>query len=462
MLLSDYLKIGYKLDEDGIFDPVLDEDSHFFINLQRLKKTSIPEFTDSYEKIHGYFRKIIKLLDKAGSKDRTDTFYKQALKLFDFSEVNGICLGYAKGTSGAGFGSGLGRQVISTAYDIVKAGITDPEFFELLPLFQENVGADRLSDMIATLILDDIKEYTKRINQELGINQKRYKNFFFNGDFLINPYKHDDVLLVPIDILHKLPVAESWEDIDLVVSQNSILRAEMNAEVASEWQKYTALKRKEYLRRNVFKDPEAYKRVIEGYRAEELEAFDPHKDFQYFLTKLWQRIENLDIDWKTTNKAVDTWTAAHDTLGFFKQWVEYNKGWEVILGADSRNREKIVQRVVHLGALSYIKANSLDMSCEPDEGRGPLDFKVSNGGDKTLIELKLSSNDQYIHGYEVQLIEYGKAEQTDNLIYVLIDLGNPIKVKRVQDLYDKLYNDGKNPPDLIVIDSKEKQSASRA
>ena len=134
----------------------------------------------------------------------------------------------------------------------------------------------------------------------------------------------------------------------------------------------------------------------------------------------------------------------------------------MILGADSRNREKIVQRVVHLGALSYIKANSLDMSCEPDEGRGPLDFKVSNGGDKTLIELKLSSNDQYIHGYEVQLIEYGKAEQTDNLIYVLIDLGNPIKVKRVQDLYDKLYNDGKNPPDLIVIDSKEKQSASRA
>ena len=437
MLLSDYLKIGYKLDENGIFDPVLDEDSHFFINLQRLKKTSVPEFTSSYEKIHEYFRKIIKLLDKAGSKDRTDNFYKQALKLFDFSEVNGICLGYAKGTSGAGFGLGLGRQVISTAYDIVKAGVTDPEFFELLPLFQENVGADRLSDMIATLILDDIKEYTKRINQELGINQKRFKKLFFNGDFLINPYKHDDVLLVPIDILHKLPVAESWEDIDLVVSQNSILR------------------------RDVFKDPEACKRVIEGYRAEELEAFDPHKDFQYFLTKLWQRIESIGIDWKTANKAVDTWTAAHDILGFFKQWVEYNKGWEVILGADSRNREKIVQRVIHLGALSYIKANSLDMSCEPDEGRGPLDFKVSNGGDKTLIELKLSSNDQYIHGYEVQLIEYGKAEQTDNLIYVFIDLGNPIKVKRVQDLHDKLYNDGKNPPDLIVIDSKEKQSASR-
>ena len=180
------------------------------------------------------------------------------------------------------------------------------------------------------------------------------------------------------------------------------------------------------------------------------------------VRKLWQRIENLGIDWKTTDKTVDTWTAAHDVLRFFKQWVEYNKGWEVILDADSRNREKIVQRVMHLGALSYIKANNLDMSCEPDEGRGPLDFKVSYGGDKTLIELKLSSNDQYLHGYEVQLIEYGKAEQTNNLIYVLIDLGNPIKVKRVQELHDKMFNEGQNPPDLIVIDSKEKQSASRA
>lgn len=462
MLLSDYLKIGYKLDEDGIFDPVLDEDSHFFINLQRLKKTSIPEFRDSYEKIHEYFRKIIKLLDKAEKKDKTDVFYKQALKMFDFSEVNGICLGYAKGTSGAGFGAGLGSQVISTAFDIVKAGVMDPEFFELLPLFQENVGADRLSDMIATLILNDIKEYTRQINRELGINHKRYKKLFFNGDFLINPYKHDDVFLVPIDILHKLPVAESWEDIDLVVSQNSILRAEMNSEVASEWQKYTAVQRKDYLRRDVFKDPDACKRVIEGYRAEELDAFDPHKDFQYFLTKLWQRIENLNIDWKTEKKAVDSYTAAHDILAFFKQWVEHNKGWEVIQDADSRNREKIVQRVMHLGALSYINANNLDMSCEPDEGHGPADFKVSNGGDKTIIEVKLSSNNQYLHGYEVQVEEYGKAEQTDKLIYVLIDLGNPGKIKKVQDLHDKRYNEGQNPPDLIIIDSTAKESASRA
>lgn len=462
MLLSDYLKIGHKLEAEGVFDPVLDEDSHFFINIQRLKKTVVPEFTRSYEKIREYFRRIIKLLDKAEKKDKSDIFYKRALELFDFSEVNGICLGYAKGTSGAGFGAGLGNQVISTAFDIVKAGVMDPEFFELLPLFQENVGADRLSDMIATLILDDIKEYTKRINQELGINQKRYNKLIFNGEFLINPYKHDEVFLVPIDILHELPVAESWENVEYVVIQNSILRAVMNAEVASEWQKYTTTQRKDYLKRDVFKNPDTCMRVIEGYRKEELDVFDPYKDFQYFLTKLCQMFENLGFNWKTEKKAVDSYIAAHDILSFFKQWVEHNKGWEVIQNADSRNREKIVQRVMHYGALSYIKANYLDMSCEPNEGSGPVDFKVSNGGDKTIIEVKLSSSNQYLHGYEVQIDAYGRAESTDKLIYVLIDLGNPGKIKKVQDLHDKRYNEGQNPPDLIIIDSTPKESASRA
>ena len=151
-----------------------------------------------------------------------------------------------------------------------------------------------------------------------------------------------------------------------------------------------------------------------------------------------------------------------DILEFFKQWIEYNKGWEVIQSANSGNREKILQRVIHLAGLSYIKANNLDMSCEPDEGRGPVDFKVSLGQDITVIEVKLTSNNQYLHGYEVQVEEYGKAEQTDSLIYVLVDMGNPGKVKKVQELHDRKYDEGANPPDLIVIDATKKESASKA
>ena len=47
MLLSDYLKIGEPLENIGVFDPILDKDNAFFINIQRLKETTTPEFEGS-------------------------------------------------------------------------------------------------------------------------------------------------------------------------------------------------------------------------------------------------------------------------------------------------------------------------------------------------------------------------------------------------------------------------------
>ena len=60
MLLSDYLKIGESLENIGVFDPILDKDNAFFINIQRLKETTTPEFEGSYDRINDFFRKIIK------------------------------------------------------------------------------------------------------------------------------------------------------------------------------------------------------------------------------------------------------------------------------------------------------------------------------------------------------------------------------------------------------------------
>lgn len=200
MLLSDYLQIGEALENVGVFDPVLDKDNAFFINIQRLKETTTPEFEGSYERINDFFRKIIKLLDRAEQKNVKDTYFRAAFDIFKFSEVNGICLGFGEKAPGSGFGPKISMMVLETAYDIVKAGIDDPEFFQLLPLFQDNVGPDRLSDMIATLILPDIQTYTERVNQQLGIIKNNYPDKLFNNGLLCNPVKGYEVLLLPTEI----------------------------------------------------------------------------------------------------------------------------------------------------------------------------------------------------------------------------------------------------------------------
>ena len=353
-------------------------------------------------------------------------------------------------------------MVLETAYDIVKAGIDDPEFFQLLPLFQDNVGPDRLSDMIATLILPDIQTYTERVNQQLGIIKNNYPDKLFNNGLLCNPVKGYEVLLLPTEILHKLPVAKSWEEIDSVIVENNTIRAMMNNEVAEHWTQWAATDRKYYLREKIFKDSEKCKQVIEAYREEKLDAYNPEEQIDYFLAKLWQRIEKSGISWlsRYKDREIDSKTASIEILNLFKNWVEYNRGWEVILSAGTQKREKIVQRVIHLSGIAYIQANNLSLSCEADEGRGPVDFKISRGQDITVIEVKLSSNGQYMHGYDIQVEEYAKAEQTDNMVYVLVDVGNPVKVKKLLDRYNRDIDEGKKVPEVIMIDSTSKESAS--
>lgn len=467
MFLSDHLGIGMYFDDNGIFDPIMETDSNFFINIQRLKKAETPEFQGSYERINEFFRKIIKLLNKASQKNEQDIFYRQALNLFDFPEnkgVNGICLGFSEGNSGSAFGPILSEQVINTAYDIVKAGVDDPEFFQLLPLFQDNVGPDRLSDMIATIILPDIEKYTKRIFEDIGINSDNYPDIEFSDGYLINPYKNSivPVLLVPVEILHKLPVAKSWEDIEHVVSENNTIRALMNQRVAEEWTKWSAANKKYYMREEMFKKPDVCKQMVEDYCKEDLAPYNPEDQIDYYLERLCKRIEGLGISWKSSIEkgTIDSLKASMEILTYFKKWVENNKGWDIIQGASSRNREKIAQRIIHLSGLCYIQANNLDMSCEPDEGRGSVDFKVSRGQDITIIEVKLSTNPNYRHGYETQIEEYGKAENTNKLIYVLIDMGNPGKVKTIERMYAENLKSGKKTPKVFIINAAQRESAS--
>jgi len=426
----------------------------------RLKVCDIPEFQASYQSINDHFSKIATLLNVSDSKE--DKMYQSAIKLFKFSEVNGINLGFSESEHGAGFGEKLRKQVISDAFDIVKKGVQYPEIFQLVSLFEENIGPDRLSDMVATIIYHDIVKFTKRIQNELGINKEKYSEYIFLEDGLVvNPYKDCEILFLPKDILHELPIAKCWDDIDRVVSENENIRREINEAVGEEWSRWYSRDKKAYLKEHIFKDPEKCSRVIEGYRKSEVAKYDLNNDVEYFAATLIKTMKREGINFAVEGaKEKDSFEAALDVLDIFKEWVEYNKGWDTIQGAESSKREKIVQRLIHLGSKNYILANDWDINFESDAGRGPVDFKVSRRGDKTIVEIKLSTNTQYLHGYEEQVEEYGKAECTDNMIYVFVDLGNLGRLKKITDTHQLNLRNQKKVPELMIIDVIAKNAAS--
>lgn len=462
ILLSDYLKLNSELEDKGVFNQILDFDANYFININRIKDTSVKEFRDSYEKINKFFSGICILLRHSdGSNDR---FYKEALSKFKFPEVNGIGLGYSSGIGGSGFGKELTKNIIADAKKIIDSGFIDPEIFHLIGLFESNVGPDRLSDMFATLIIEDIKKYTLRIYNEIGITKENYPHLTFDGDFLINPYKHEPILLLPIDILHELPIAKDWDDIDRVCREIECIRNEVNDVVSENWSQIPTSDKKRFIKENIICNNHILNRLINEYKNNNVERYDFEKDPLGTMV-LANYISGLSEDEFVSENVsnISTYEVTKTICSVFKNQIENKKAYQLLYTDDGKPRkEKIAQQLFVCIADNYCKANNLDLSPECNIGRGPVDFKISSGDkNKTLVEIKLTTNNQLVHGLEVQIQEYSKAEETHNLIYLVIDNGgSQNRIDKMFASYNKIP-DGPKKPCLVFIDAKPKDSASK-
>ena len=112
---------------------------------------------------------------------------------------------------------------------------------------------------------------------------------------------------------------------------------------------------------------------------------------------------------------------------------------------------------------AYCKANNIDISREVNNGHGPVDFKLSIGGkQKILVEIKLTSNSQLIHGVTKQLPLYMEQEEVDYAIYLIIDNGHRGRLEHFQDYYNSLENVRRDKIEYILVDGNIQESASKA
>ncbi|MBG9783473.1 hypothetical protein [Shouchella lehensis] len=460
--VSSTFNLNNRLEELGVFDSLLDIDSYYFINIKRLETTTIAEFKDSYHKINKIFEKIALLLKK--SKNDKDRFYKAALDLFYFPEVNGLGLGYADGKHGSGLGKKLRQKVISDAKQIIAAGEDSPEIFHLVGLFERNIGPDRISDMIAHIIKEDIIAYTKRINTILEINAENYPEFSFEDGLLINPYKKTPLLLLPIDILHELPIAKDWDDIDRVCNQVNILKAEINDIIGDKWKDMSVGNKKDVLSTLFIENPGILTSTLNVYRGISIDQYDFIKDKtgDFIIAKV---ADNLPSTYPITlgeSTKKSTYNITKTICEKFKDLIENNNVSDLLYYEKKPRNEKAVQKAFLCVADSYCNAFNIGISPETDSGRGPVDFKFETSyTDRTLVEIKLASSQNLVHGMQVQLEEYKKAEKTLNSIYLVVNLGNnEKKLEQLNTFYSN--NKGKEGcPELIIVDATPKESASK-
>ena len=461
-LYSEYFKIkSSSLNQYEVFNGFINKDSLYYMLPYKIENIKVDEFKDSYNKYKKYFSEIITLLDNSNGDDR---FYREAEKKFQFHEFGNIGLGYSKtGKGGSGIGRKFASQLTQTAYQFVKAGIKNPEIFQLVGLLEEGIGADRISDMTVWILQEDFLLYTQRVSRELKLSTKE---FIFNNITYKLPFNENQEVIVfcPQSILTALPVAFDNDDIDMVCSHNSALRDKVNEIIGQIFDKQTRALIKRNLKSLILRNPTILDETIKIYK-DKGKCYDfyndPKGDF------IWKEIaydvtQNFPLSLITQSRPIDM---VNSICSKYQELIENNGLWKTFHNHDGTHRDEAFAQMLFYGiAHSYCEANNLDISPETDSGNGPVDFKIGKGfNDKINIEMKLSSNSRLLHGYKSQLSIYNKAEKTNQSIFLIVQLYDK-DINRIKKIFNYKNANEKTDsklPEIIVIDATKKESASK-
>ncbi len=444
-------------DKTGALDIILDLDTKFFVDPALLRVCTTDEFVDSAKCVEKYFSSIIRLLKH--SKKQNDMFWNKAEELLSFKEINGTCIGYSNsGTHGNAIGKTLRVEILRIIKELLSVGEVDPIIFELLGVFQKNMGCDRISDLVTFIIEKDIVRYTNGVLAKIGINSMSIDSEC-EDNLCDNPYNNSKILLLPKEILSPLPLAESFEDIDMCCRENKRVRDEIN--------EYFDLGTRKFLTKNelynlVKNNVNFRSTLMESYKNTSIEKYDFDEDIVgeikwYEQSKEYTKEYPLVLPKLETDE--DVYNVVEIICERFKKLIEKNGLWKLLYDNDEENHERYAQLLFYGIADSYCDSNNIDMSREVNNGRGPVDFKFSKGADKkVVVEIKLTSNSQLLHGFERQVPIYMEQEETNKAIYLVIDNGHTNRLNSFLENYKKITND---KIQVITVDGRKKESASR-
>lgn len=404
---------------------------------------------------------------------------------FLFPEVKQNWLGYSKtGNSGSGLGHKFAKALNENLSNIFSSfgreQITKGSHLEKLCLVKSDVGRDNISDFTTNLIKGFLCEYTQEFALKFLDETQRKKLKISHSEFnyeyrkwlskeYILPYIDNDfVLLTPKDILTK---DDTWiNKNDLIGDFESIENSISNQELRDQINEYLLRlipeepKKKDidYAKmRTILKYPELidyYIRFKEdnGEKAKDLSTYNVKETESIFIDKVESLIDELQKEEDFLKIGWNTYEETYNRILYLKHVIENNDGYKIFY-----HNNKPIKRESDLQLMFRLTwfATPSDVNSEVNNGRGPVDFKISRGfQDKTLVEFKLASNSKLKQNLAKQVDVYLKANQTKSAIKVIMyfDDSELIKVNKI--LKELNLDDSES---IILIDSSDnKPSAS--
>ena len=460
-------------EEDDWFDTNLAVDTELFVDPFLLFKEEAGGFwSDAHDLLVEHFNRAFVLIAE-GNRNPNSLAYRKALGLLEFREPKELCLGYtARGTSGSGSGGKLGSLMARAIVAAIDRGLDHPAHFEELGILQERIGADRISDATCTILKPLLVAYTNEIVERHEIPTRLHKLYAGEFDatrsrFLrpelelpTNSKTGGPLLFVPRRFLNTLPKlnADDWWD----NFENERLRTDLDYEVMGNVDKPTIV---ETARRNI----ESVRAWAEAREAEEASPYDFDRDKEGVI-----RWETETVNFTAAHplalapaQSPDEFDSVIDLIiEKFRLFIEEQRGWWLLWDGAKEKRELAPQLVFHGVARNYCEANNIVVDPEANFGRGPVDFKFSNGfTHRAHLEVKKQHNGKFWNGLDRQLPAYMSSDEVEKGWFLAIRYRDgknwdeaaavlPARVKEAAELHQKDLRSA-------LVDARPAESASK-
>lgn len=405
-----------------------------------------------------------------------------------FPEVKQTWLGFSlDGNSGRGLGKefaiNLHKGLQTIFKDFGKEKITKSPHMEKLCLISPMVGRDKISDFTTNFAKKYLLKYTSDFAAEYldssQVSKFNVPKVEFNYDtmtwkskeYLLPCFNDDYVLLTPIDLLtrdetfiNRNDMIRNLRNIAPTVEDDS-LRFELNNyffDVLSKKKKEMSQTEKDKAAtRLIVEHPQLIDYYIKYKEDNEAVATSISKQVvqevkQLFNTQLQELAKLLVTKTDFYKTESDSHDEAYKRVMFLKSVIEDMDGYRIFyFDGKPLKRESDLQVMYRLVWF----ASEMDVNREVNNGRGPVDFKVSKGSaNSTLVEFKLASNSKLKNNIAKQVEVYKKANHTDRAIKVILYFSDD-EFKKVSTVLTEL--DLLNCKDIVLIDaSNNKPSAS--
>ena len=486
---SDFFDVSPALLEDyGAFDISLINDLPLFIDPFLLFNSRNP----AYQRLRKEIIRYLRFLRDRSNPGSSDPGLLRAW--YQFGEVKQTWLGFSEqGNCGSGLGPNFARGLHSTLgtifTDFGHEKITHGSHLEKVCLVAEGIGRDNISDFTTNLIKGYLLDYTQAFAREhLRPDQRRtfmVDRVCFNydtetwerGQYELPHHAGDFVLLTPKDMLTRDEIwisrdelRDDFEKIALSVSDPE-LRALLNNYFRSQLSndpKMPAKDKEREKRQAINRTIREYPQVIEYYIREKEDTGDQAEAIsneKVAETEAWfvRQVQDFVAASLAATEFYalpeDTYEEARRRLLFLKHVIEDQDGYRIFWhDGEPVKREQDLQLLFKLTWF----ATPSDVNSEVNNGRGPVDFKVSRGSrDKSLVEFKLASNSQLKRNLKRQVAVYEQANDTKRSLKAICYFSAQ-ELAKVQSILRELKLGA--DPSIVLIDARadNKPSASRA